>query len=27
VLGHQVASLQDDAAVIVSALDCLFQGI
>ena len=27
VLGHLVASLQDDAAVIASALDCLFQGI
>lgn len=26
-LGRQVASLQDDATVIVSALDCLFQGI
>jgi toxin CcdB len=27
VLGRQVASLREEAAVIVSALDCLFQGI
>ncbi|MES2715999.1 MAG: CcdB family protein [Pseudomonadota bacterium] len=26
-LGEEVASLQDEAGTIVSALDCLFQGI